>query len=394
MGFAGQIRPFDEGVAGVLSDADIRALMQRGSVRPADESRIQPASLDLALSGEAVRVRSSFLPGQEGKVADFIHALAIKSFSLGDGAVLEPGGVYLVALADELRLPAAVSARCNPKSSTGRIDVFVRVIGDGFSSFDDVPAGYTGKLWLEIAPRTFPIIVRPGSRLAQMRFRSGHAVVSDEEIFALEKRADGGHPFLQGGDAMLRGGLALTIDLAPKAGPVGFRARRNAGAIDVDAVGALDPLDFWEPLRLQAGGVILEPNEFYILASHEAMCVPAGFAAEMVAFDAGIAEARIHYAGFMDPGFGCDAPSRAVLEVRPHDVPFLVTHRQTVCRIVYERMASMPSQLYGSGSNYQGQGLRLSKAFLPWPAPQVEPIPKQPFWRSRFGMKPRASARS
>ncbi len=394
LGFAGQIRPFDEGVSGVLSDEDIRALRQRGSVRPAEESRIQPASLDLALSSQAVRVRSSFLPGQEGKVEDFIQALAIKSFSLGDGAVLEPGGVYLVALEDELRLPGSVSARCNPKSSTGRIDVFVRVIGDGFSSFDDVPAGYTGKLWLEIAPRTFPIIVRPGSCLAQMRFRSGQAIVSDEEILALDKREDGGHPFIRGGSALVKGGLTLSVDLDPQSGPIGFRGRRNAGAIDADSVGVLDPLDFWEPLRPQAGGVILEPGEFYILASYEAMCVPAGFAAEMVAFDAGIAEARVHAAGFMDCGFGVEAPSRAVLEVRPHDVPFLLTHRQTICRIVYERMASASTRLYGSGNNYQGQGLRLSKAFLPWPAPQVEAIPKQPSWRSRFGLKPRASALS
>lgn len=385
LGFAGQIRPFDEGAVGVLSDIDIRALMQRGSIRPAAEDRVQPASLDLALSTEAVRIRSSFLPGESGKVEDFIQALAIKSFSLDGGAVLEPGGVYLVALADELRLPTRLSARCNPKSSTGRIDVFVRVIGDGFTAFDEVPVGYSGKLWLEIAPRTFPIIVRPGSRLAQMRFRCGQAIVSDEEIYALEKRSCGGHPFLKGGDATLRGGLALTIDLEEKTGPIGFRARRNAGAIDVDAVGVLNPEDFWEPLRLQAGGVILDPGEFYILASHEAMCVPEGFAAEMVSFDAGIAEARVHYAGFMDPGFGCEAPSRAVLEVRPHDVPFLVTHRQMVCRIVYERMSSKPDRLYGAGSNYQGQGLRLSKAFLPWQG--AAPVhaaqkPAVPWWKA------------
>jgi dCTP deaminase len=355
---------------GILPDAAIRRLIAEDAIRlaaPPAENQVQPASLDLRLGRRATRVRASFLPGPNFSVRDKLDQLGLHSFDLTDGAVLETGCVYIVPLLEALALPGDVAASANPKSSTGRLDVFTRVITDGARAFDKMPEGYSGPLYLEVSPRTFPILVRTGSRLSQIRFRRGNTLLDDAALTKLhevETLASGAPRFLDG--------LALSIDLkgASDEALVGYRAKRYTGVIDVDRVGAYDVGEFWEPIRRGARPeIVLDPQQFYILVSAEAVHVPALYAAEMVPFDPLVGEFRVHYAGFFDPGFG-HAPagghgSRAVLEVRSHEVPFILEHGQTIGRLVYETMAARPEALYGTalGSNYQAQGLKLSKHF-------------------------------
>ena len=357
---------------GILPDRDIAALFDAGALstsRPLDADQIQPASLDLRLGTVAYRVRASFLPGGRHSMADKLERLKLHEISLADGAVLETGCVYIVPLIEELRLPHGISASANPKSSTGRLDIFTRVMTDGGREFDKIAEGYAGPLWLEVSPRTFPIVVRTGSRLSQIRFRRGNAVLSEIELAGLHARETlvaAEEPSISGG------GIALSIDLEGDGdGLVGYRAKHHTGLVDLDRKAAHQVLDFWEPLRLRgARELILDPDEFYILVSREAVHVPPDYAAEMTPFDPLVGEFRVHYAGFFDPGFGHSraggAGSRAVLEVRSHEVPFILEHGQTVGRLVYEHMLSRPDRLYGGDlkSNYQAQGLKLSKHFV------------------------------
>jgi dCTP deaminase len=359
---------------GVFTARLIERLATQGAIgfsRPLDPDQVQPASLDLRLGQTAFRVRSSFLPGPGRSVAERIETLKLHQIDISDGAVLERGCVYLVPLLEHFALPQGVAASANPKSSTGRLDVFTRVIADGAQSFDMLPAGYEGPLFLEISPRTFPILVRTGSRLSQLRFRVGDSRLSREEHRALHQR----ETLVFGPDEKVGEGVSLSIDLLGDGSgkPVGFRSKRYTAVVDVDKKAALDVLDFWEPLYNRGTGeLILDPDEFYILVSQEAVHVPPAFAAEMVPFDPLVGEFRVHYAGFFDPGFGHGPAggtgSRAVLEVRSREVPFLLGHGQTIGRLVYERLSEPAALLYGSmlGSNYQAQTLKLSKHFKPY----------------------------
>jgi dCTP deaminase len=357
---------------GILSDRAIGALVGGGQLKSEvmlDKDQIQPASLDLRLGGKAMRVRASFMPGRNSTVADKLEKLTLHEIDLEQGAVLETGCVYIVPLMESLDLPAEISASANPKSSTGRLDIFTRVMVDYAQEFDKVPAGYKGQLYLEISPRTFPIIVRRGSRLSQIRFRVGHALLNEAELLDLHKAETlvaSDIPNISGG------GIALSIDLTGSGpdGLIGYRGKHHTSVIDVDRKAAHDVLDFWEPLYSRGrNDLILDPDEFYILVSNEAVHVPPLYAAEMTPYDPLVGEFRVHYAGFFDPGFG-HAPaggsgSRAVLEVRSHEVPFILEHGQVIGRLVYEHMQERPEGLYGTGlgSNYQAQGLKLSKHF-------------------------------
>jgi dCTP deaminase len=364
--------PADAGnKAGILPAQAIRGLIARGHIRPAMATapgQIQPASLDLRLAEVAYRVRASFLPGPKTDVALKLSELSLHTIDLTHGAVLETGCVYLVPLLESLSLPADISAAANPKSSTGRLDVFTRVIVDGVTSFDTIPAGYHGRLYAEICPQTFPVVVRRGSMLSQIRFRIGAPVESDTALAALhasQKLVSGSAP------ADIHGGVALSVDLeGSKDGLVGYRAKRHTGLVDVDVPGACATLDYWEPISARgARRLVLDPDQFYILASKEAVHVPPTHAAEMVPFNPLVGEFRVHYAGFMDPGFGHadagGAGARVVLEVRSHKVPFILEDGQIIGRLVYERMTEVPDIIYGRevGSNYQGQALKLSKHF-------------------------------
>ena len=357
--------------SGILPDRMIAAMADDGLIRPAYpfvESQIQPASLDLRLGDIAYRVRASFLPGPGATVAERIDELKLHEISLADGAVLETNCVYIVPLLESLALPQKIVAAANPKSSTGRLDVFTRVIADGTRRFDVIGAGYHGPLYAEISPKTFPVLLREGSRLSQVRFRTGDAVLSAGELDALHAA----ERLVDSDTADLTGGVALSVDLSGEnsGGFVGYRAKRHTGVVDVDRRGGYGVDEFWEPIRARPdGSLILDPGEFYILASKEAVQVPPDYAAEMVPFDPLVGEFRVHYAGFFDPGFGYAGAggtgSRAVLEVRSREVPFILEHGQTVGRLVYEKMLAKPDTLYGTGigSNYQAQSLKLSKHF-------------------------------
>jgi len=359
------------GTKGILPDHRIAELAKAGGIHPAREfapDQIQPASLDLRLGKVAYRVRASFLPGPQTTVAERIDELKLHEFALTDGAVLETNCVYIVPLLESLALPDDVAAAANPKSSTGRLDVFTRVIADRTRGFDRIGAGYHGPLYAEISPKTFPVLVREGSRLSQIRFRRGHAQLDATSLRALHDR----ERLTDDADADVGDGIAVGVDLAGLGpdGLVGYRAKRHTGVIDVERRGGYDLAEFWEPMAARKDkSLILDPDEFYILASKEAVQVPPDYAAEMVPFDPLVGEFRVHYAGFFDPGFGYEGAggrgARAVLEVRSREVPFILEHGQIVGRLVYESMLARPTTLYGMGigSNYQAQGLKLSKHF-------------------------------
>ena len=355
---------------GIVPVQAIRALISSGRVRlaePLAEGQLQPASLDLRLGAVAWRVRASFLPGPGATIAERLETIRLHAIDLSDAAVLETGCVYIVPLLESLRLVPGLSAAANPKSSTGRLDVFTRVIADGVAAFDQIPDGYQGPLYAEICPQTFPIVVRKGSRLSQIRFRHGQAEAGDKALVELQRR----EKLVSAEHADISSGIALSVDLnGGPSGLVGYRAKRHTGLVDVDAPGSCAVGDYWEAIHVGAERrLILDPDQFYILASKEAVHVPPTHAAEMVPFNPLVGEFRVHYAGFFDPGFGHAAAggagSKAVLEVRSHNVPFIIEDGQIVGRLVYERMMEVPETLYGRdlGSNYQAQGLKLSKHF-------------------------------
>jgi len=356
---------------GIQSAETIKRLAEAGVIRTASPfapDQVQPASLDLRLGSRAFRVRASFLPGPSRTVRDRLESLSLHEIDLTRGAVLETGCVYIAELQEGVALPADLSAAANPKSSTGRIDVFTRVIVDRAQEFDAVEAGYDGPLYAEISPRTFPVLVRSGTRLSQLRLRKGEVRLSDAELLDLHRR----ERLVTSSEPSIQDGVAVSVDLSGFGadGLIGYRAKRHTGLVDVDKPGSCRAADYWEPLYANGGSaLILDPGQFYILASKEAVHVPPDYAAEMVPFDPLVGEFRVHYAGFFDPGFGHAAAggegARAVLEVRSRDVPFILEHGQVVGRLVYERMAERPVVLYGAGagSNYQAQGLKLSKHF-------------------------------
>jgi dCTP deaminase len=346
----------------------IRARREVLASEDMEEGQVQPASIDLRLGPVAYRVRASFLPGPAATVAEKMQSVFMHEIDLTNGAVLETNCVYIVPLLEHAEFSARVSGVANPKSSTGRIDVFVRLITDRAQAFDRVESGYRGPLYAEISPRTFPVLVRKGSKLNQLRVRSGSPQFTDTQL----RRLHAEHPLVSG-EADIDNGLALSIDLlGDGGGRIGWRAKRHTGLIDVDRRDALDAHAYWDLIEANAAGnLVLDPDEFYILVSREAVAIPHDYAAEMVPFNPLVGEFRVHYAGFFDPGFGYEKgqpPSaRGVLEVRSREVPFILEHGQIIGRLVFERLTDPPSEAYGEGlgSHYQRQGLKLSKHFKP-----------------------------
>ncbi len=362
---------------GILPSHVLARLLEQGreitASEPFAKGQIQPASIDLRLGPVAYRVRASFLPGPAATVEEKLRTVFMHEIDLREGAVLEAGCVYIVPLLERAEFSARISGGANPKSSTGRIDVFTRLITDYAPSFDRVEPGYRGPLYAEICPQTFPILVRKGSRLNQLRIRHGSPSFGDAALRRLHEQSS-----LVDGEPNIDDGLALSIDLKGSAdagfkdgrGRIGFRAKKHTGLIDVDKVGVLDPADYWEPIEANArGDMVLDPDEFYILVSREQVAIPPDHAAEMVPFNPLVGEFRVHYAGFFDPGFGYEPgepPSaRGVLEVRSREVPFILEHGQIIGRLIFERLTDPPPVGYGEGlgSNYQRQGLKLSKHF-------------------------------
>ena len=376
-------------VPGILSSQEILELIKKSVInsdQEIDKDIIQPASIDLRLGIRAWRVPASFLPGKGNLVSDRLKDFAMHEFSLLDGAVLECGCVYIVKLLESVSLNDDLTGIANPKSSTGRLDVFTRLIVDGAQEFEDVPAGYKGPLYAEISPRTFSILVRTGSRLNQLRIRRGYSFATDKEMEILQEHV--GLVRNENNNHLpdkIKNGVPLSVDLVGEKGLIGYKARKHSRLVDVDKPNYYNRNFFWEKITTEdlvsqtsksrngnsSSGLILSPDAFYILASKEYVSVPSNYAAEMRAYDTKVGEFRAHYAGFFDPGFGLSelgaSKTKAVLEVRSHDVPFLIEQEQTICRLVYEPMANIPNFLYGetgSTSNYQAQGLKLSKHFI------------------------------
>jgi len=344
---------------GVLPSQALEKLVAQGQIRartPVVADQIQPSSIDLRLGHEAHRVRASFLAKSPATISSKLEEYRLHTLNLEHSAVFEKGCVYIVPLLEELALPEGISGKANPKSSTGRLDIFTRLITDEGRQFEMVPSGYHGRLFAEVVPQTFSVVVRQGERLSQLRLFEGEGPEhrrSEEEVSQ---------------------DLRLSVDLAGINGSniIGYRARKHAPLIDLAKLQHYDPEEFWDPIRRNStGSLILDPDDFYILASREKVRIPAQYAAEMVPFDATIGELRTHYAGFFDPGFGCGANggdgegTRAVLEVRSHEVPFVMEDGQIVASLFFEKLTELPKLLYGEGigSSYQRQGLKLSKHF-------------------------------
>jgi dCTP deaminase len=365
---------------GVLPSQRLREAVSDGWIVAGDwripPSSLQPASVDLRLGEHAWALRCSFLPDSDSTVEEKIADLAFERIDLRDGATLERDRPYLVPLIEELRLPGQIRAKANPKSSTGRLDVFTRVLTDRNHRFDEIAAGYGGKLYLEVVPRTFAIRVKTGLALNQVRLISGDGRLSDEQLAALHREI----PLLYADSVpvpqaslSLGDGLFLSLDVSgPSERIVGYRAKKNSLPIDLTRSGRLSWPEFWEPVHPERGArIVLEPEVFYLLLSAEGVSIPPSYAAEMLAYDPTAGELRTHYAGFFDPGFGYSRArdahgSRAALEVRARDVSFMVEHGQPLSKLAFERMAQEPDVLYGEdvGSNYQGQQTMLSKHFL------------------------------
>ena len=370
---------------GVLPYQALRAAVTDGWISAPiafAETQFQPASLDLRLGPVTYQLRASFLPFNQTVHSRLEPAdggeseLVIDRLSLESGATLQRGSVYLVPLLEELSLPASVRGRCNPKSTTGRLDVFTRVITDGTPRFDEVRAGYRGPLYLEVSPQSFPVRVQAGQSLNQLRLASGDTALSDQALAALYRDT----PLLYDDDdrpipidrVVFNDGLGMGIDLSGRhtGSIIGYRAHPNPPAVDLARIDAYDPAEFWEPIKRPGrDAYILEANRFYILVSKERIRVPPDFAAEMVVYDAGAGEIRTHYAGFFDPGFGFGdggvLGTKVVMEVRAREVPFLLYDGQTSFKVWFERVTARPERLYGVGlgSSYQSQTLTLSKQF-------------------------------
>ena len=361
---------------GVFPSQMIRECVKRGFIAasvPIDDRQIQPASIDLRLGPVAYRVQASFLPGAGAPVMKKVEDLMMGEVDLRRPAVFERGCVYIVPLLEELALPAGIAAKGNPKSTTGRLDVFTRLITDRGKEFERVPEGYKGPLFAEVVPRTFAIRAREGVALGQLRLLKGKTTSADNDLIRLhreealvwegdDRRAK---PKIQ--DGLL---VSLNLEAGDRSDVIGYRAKRNAPVIDMERVGHYDPDEFWDVVKAPRGkGIILNPGDFYILGSKERLSVPPMYAAEMVAMDPSLGEFRIHYAGFFDPGFGYGVSdvrgTPAVLEVRAHEVPFVMEDGQLVGRLVYSRLLARPEKIYGAdiGSSYQRQVLALSKQF-------------------------------
>ncbi len=361
---------------GVLPSQSIRELIEAGQIFAAnaiEPEQIQPSSIDLRLGSVAYRVRASFLTTDKYTVAKKLEGYTLHEIDLTRPAVLEKGCVYVVPLQEELRLPLQISGKVNPKSSTGRLDIFTRVITDYGRQFEVIPPGYKGKLYAEVVPQTFSVLARAGVRLSQLRLTRGAPPSSDNQLAILNEREelvydDSDRP----AKAVIDSGLRLSVDLVGTGGGdlIGYRAKKHTALIDLEKIGHYEPGEYWDAIhRTRNRDLVLDPEDFYILASKEKVSIPPGYAAEMVPYDPSVGEFRIHYAGFFDPGFGYgidDAKgTRAVLEVRSHEVPFLLEDGQEVGSLTFERLLAVPDRLYGQGigSNYQRQELQLSKHF-------------------------------
>lgn len=370
-----------KGKSGYLADRSIELACHQGIIHTENslwDSQIQPVSLDLRLGKKAYRIQSSFLP-EKDTVERKLKDLMLYKVDLRDGGILEKGAIYLIPLMEELDLPSAIYGCTNPKSSTGRLDMFTRVIIDHGHRFDEISPGYKGKLYLEVISRSFPVRVKEGITLNQLRLIQGNPHLSDTQLKTIYKKTpilfDKKGPAIGVNDVKIDGGLFISVDLAGqgKNAIVAYKAKTNSSVIDLTKTNHYLPEDFWEPIRVhKKNRLVLEPESFYIMMSREKICIWPNLVGEMIAYEPNSGELRTHYAGFFDPGFGWHGGrsskgqgTRAVMEVRPHDVPFMVEDGQTFCRLKFEKITEKPNRVYGKdiASHYHSQELKLSKYF-------------------------------
>ena len=357
---------------GALSAEQIKDLYMRSFIKcgnPFTDSQIQPASMDLRLSKKCWEVEASFLPGQKATVIQKLSKLKTREIDLGAFRTLRKGKIYIIQIQEELSLPISISAVANAKSSTGRLDILTRLISDNSSCFDHVRKGYKGKIYVEIAPISFSITIKEGITLNQLRFRNEQRIITDRQLEKLNTKFN-----ILDNVTQIDNGITISVNI--KSGgnePIGFKARENCPAINLTKLNFYKVETFWERLYSKKGYITLAPGAFYILRSKEYVTIPPSTAAEMVPYEVKMGEFRVHYAGFFDPGFGFtsskqDKKSKAVLEIRCHETPFILQDSQIIGKLIYETLASRPNATYGEliGSNYQGQTLKLSKHFENW----------------------------
>lgn len=381
--FPGGVRT-DPRKTGILPSQEIHELIRnRKIISPLaiEDSQVQPASIDLRLGNVAYRVQASFLPSRTSTVTSRLNDLKLAEFDFTKPTLLEPGAVYVIPVMEHLDLSSDIGGAANPKSTTGRLDIFTRVVSEGGINsdpedhqFEHVPKGYKGPLYVEVVSRTFPVILSAGAKLTQLRFVRGNPPAAHDNALERAEQTDG-LVYYEGADApakaMLNQGLRMSIDLQGSGGSnvVAYKAKRHCRAVDLSKTGAHDAALYWDAITSRKQ-LVLDPGDFYILASRERISVPSNWAAEMTQFDPTSGEFSAHYAGFFDPGFGYGTAgeikgTKAVLEVRAHEVPILLEDSQVVGRLLYHKMAAIPEKLYGQaiGSSYQQQGLALSKQF-------------------------------
>lgn len=365
------------GSGAILVSQTLRAMIADGAIQalvPVRPEQIQPSSLDIRLGARLWQLHCSFLPGATGVERKLGRlATAVHRLDRDEPMVLHRGGVYLAEVEEVLELPADVWGRGNPKSSTGRLDVFVRLLTEHGAAFDTVPTGYRGRLFLEITPQSFHVAVRRGDCLGQLRLARGRPVLDADELERRQLtsplcRWSDGSPAPVASEPSPS--VLMSVDLeSAEGGSVGYLARRHLPPVDLCRRN-LPTERYWVPLPpAPEDGHVLEPEQFYVFATRERLFVPPDLCAELVAFDATKGELRTHYAGFIDSGFGWSADdsaagARLVLEIRTHDVPFLLEHGQALFRVEFMRNEAVPDALYGqTGSSYQMQGLKLAKQF-------------------------------
>ena len=329
-------------------------------------SQIQPSSLDLTLSEECYEIEASFLSPNHN-IRDKLNNIINKKIDLNEVYIFKKNITYIVRLNEKLNLKNDIFGKCNPKSSTGRLDIFCRAILNFSDEYEKIPLNYNGEIFLEITPRSFNIALIKGDSLNQMRLiYQNHDYVDDESLHNFHNI----DPIIfdEFGNtnvADISSGLKISVDLKKINKTSAYIAKDNAPVLHYDKINSHKVADFWDTIKTKDDYLIIKPGKFYILKSKQKIRIPKTMAGEMKPYDTGIGDFRVHYAGFFDPGFGDPFGSYAVLEVKTNEVPFILNDGQVIAKIQYEKLNKETKVVYGSNikSNYQNQELALSKHF-------------------------------
>tara|TARA_Y100001970_G_scaffold293094_1_gene437714 strand:- start:2718 stop:3779 length:1062 start_codon:yes stop_codon:yes gene_type:complete len=325
-------------------------------------NNIQPSSIDLTLSCECYELKYSFL-SPKGKIRSKLKDISKKKYDLATGLIFKKNHTYLVRLNEKLNLKSRIQGKCNPKSSTGRLDIFCRTILDKSDEYEKIPLKYKGEMFIEITCKSFNIKFHEGDSLNQMRLVFNNNIYLDDKQLITENKKN--KLCFSNRKSIFENGLKLTVDLSDDNRICAYRSKKNSPIINFSENKCHKYKNYWLPIKPKNKTLVIKKNRFYILKSKERICIPPNLAGEMIPYDTGIGDFRVHYAGFFDPGFGYSKGAFAVLEVKTNEVDFIIEDGQTIARIKYEKLNKSPSMLYGKNinSNYQNQKLALSKHF-------------------------------